>query len=117
MMTSTSLLRSRSHRPVLDLDLYSRAALLHPERVYRAIRDVGSAVWLPRHNSWVMGRFADVQAALRSSDVYVSGHGVRGNAVVNRLTRKTTIASDGRVHERRRKVLMNSLTVKALAPP
>jgi cytochrome P450 len=102
-------------RPVLDIDLCSRKALMRPHETYRAIRDAGPVVWLPRHRLWAMGRYADVQASLRNDALYRSGEGVLFNPLLNRPLRKTTLASDGDVHTRRRKVLLQSLGAKALA--
>jgi len=62
-----------------------------------------------------MGRFADVRAALRDDELYRSGDGVVLNSLLNRPLRKTTLASDGDIHAKRRRVLMGSLDAKALA--
>jgi len=106
---------SRKRWPTVDVDLYSRDTLSHPHEAYRAIREAGPVVWLPRNRVWAMGRFADVRAALRNDVLYRSGDGVSLNVVVNRLLRKTTLGSDGETHSKRRKVLMHSLDAKALA--
>jgi cytochrome P450 len=110
----TLRLRPEHRRPTLDVDLCSRISLRNPQQVYRAIRDAGPVVWLPRHRMWAMGRFVDVQTALKDDQRYYSGHGVSFNPLVNALSRTSTLASDGEVHRRRRKVLMDSLAAKAL---
>ncbi|MBJ7472870.1 MAG: cytochrome P450, partial [Solirubrobacteraceae bacterium] len=63
-----------------------------------------------------MGRFADVRAALRDDERFLSGHGVAANRIANHAGRLTTLSSDHDVHGRRRKVLMQSLGAKALGP-
>jgi hypothetical protein len=47
-------------KPTLALDLYSDAALADPGATYRAIRDAGPAIWLPRNRLWAEGRYADL---------------------------------------------------------
>ncbi len=47
-------------------DLYSDKLLNNPYSVYKQIRDLGSAVWLPKRRLWAIGRFDDVRLALRS---------------------------------------------------
>jgi len=101
--------------PELDVDLYCDEAIVDPHPRYRAIRDLGPAVFLRRHGAWAVGRFEDVRAALRADDVLVSRHGVALNDVVNEQPAVTTLASDGDVHRRRRSVLMKPMMPSALA--
>ncbi len=102
--------------PALEVDLYGSDALHDSSELFRQIRDAGPVVWLPRHRMWAMGRFADVRAALRDDDAFISGHGVAANRIANQAGRLTTLSSDAEVHGRRRKVLMQSLGAKALGP-
>jgi cytochrome P450 len=51
-------------RAELELDLFSDAAILDPYPLYREVRDLAPAVWLPAHQVWALGRFADVRATL-----------------------------------------------------
>jgi cytochrome P450 len=50
----------------LTVDLYGNKLLNNPYPVYLQIRDLGSAVWLPKRRLWTIGRFEDVRFALRS---------------------------------------------------
>src|SRR5215470_4269849 len=102
------------HRPELDVDLYSDAAIADPYPLYRAIRDLGPAVWLSAHEAWALGRFDDVRAALRADDVLVSGRGVALNEVVNGTDARTTLASDAALHRRRRGVLVKPMLPSTL---
>jgi cytochrome P450 len=101
-------------RPGLAADLYSDAAILDPHPLYRAIRDLAPAVWLSAHGVWAIGRFADVRAALRADEALVSGRGVALNDAVNGTPSRTTLASDGELHRRRRAVLMKPMMPSAL---
>ncbi|MCZ4551450.1 cytochrome P450 [Gordonia rubripertincta] len=107
---------ARRQAPTVDIDLYGRDALLDPQPVYRQIRDAGPLVWLPRHNVWAMGRFDDVRSALRDDATFRSGSGVAANPVANLLGRKTVLSSDDDRHSTRRRVLMQSLTSRAIRP-
>jgi cytochrome P450 len=101
-------------RPELAADLYADAAILDPHPLYRAIRDLAPAVWLPAHGVWAIGRHADVRAALRADEVLVSGRGVALSALVNDTPARTTLTSDGELHRRRRAVLMKPMMPSAL---
>lgn len=105
----------RSDVPRVDLDLYGSSVLKDSREAFATIRDAGPVVWLPRHQMFAIGRFAEVRAALRD-EAFASGHGVAANALTNFAARHTTISSDGDTHRRRRKVLMQSLGAKALGP-
>jgi len=100
--------------PALDADLYTDAAIRDPHPLYRAIRDLGPAVWLSPHRAWAIGRFADVRAALRADTALVSGRGVAMNDVVNSQTGRVTLTTDGDLHRRLRSVLMKPMMPSAL---
>jgi cytochrome P450 len=105
-----------ARRPELAADLYADAAILDPHPLYRAIRDLAPAVWLPAHGVWAIGRHADVRAALRADEVLVSGRGVALNPFVNEQPARTTLTSDGELHRRRRAALMKPMMPSALVP-
>jgi cytochrome P450 len=111
----TLLNRTSPDGPSLSLDLYGRDALLNPVETYRQIREAGAAVWLPKHHMWAMGRYRDVREALRNDDTFRSGKGVAANRLTNALAQGTTLFSDGQTHTDRRRVLLQSLSAKALA--
>lgn len=67
---------SCSPAPALDLDLFRVESLRAPSEDYRKLRDAGSIVKLQRPDVYAIGRFTDVQAALRDSDRLISGEGV-----------------------------------------
>lgn len=102
-------------RAELADDLYTDAAIRDPHPLYRRIRDLASAVWLPAHGVWAIGRFDDVRMALRADEVLVSGRGIALNEIVNSANARTTLASDGELHRRRRTVLMKPMMPSALA--
>jgi cytochrome P450 len=60
-------------------------------------------------------RYAEVRAALRADEVLVSGRGVALNDFLNEQPGRTTLASDGDLHRRRRSVLMKPMMPRALA--
>jgi len=101
--------------PTLSIDLYSRETLLKPAETYRRIRQAGAVLWLPTHRLWVMGRYRDVRQALSDDATFCGGNGVAANPVTNVLTAGTTLASDGEAHAKRRRLLLQSLSAKALS--
>ena len=101
-------------RPEFEADLYTDAAIADPYPLYRAIRDLGPAVWLRAHGVWAIGRYHDVRAALRADRALVSGRGVAMNDVVNGQAARVTLTTDGEVHRRLRAVLMKPMMPSAL---
>lgn len=100
--------------PVYRPDIYTRSAILDPHPHYRALRDLGPVVWLARHRLYALSRYAACKATLRDDGLFLSGHGVAANPLTNRLSRGTTLNSDGADHDRRRKLLAHRMMPRAL---
>jgi len=101
-------------RPVYDVDLYGDDVLRDPYPHYRALRDLGAAVWLPRNGLYALGRFEDVRSALRNPGLFSSAQGVAANDHVNEMSRGTTLASDAPLHDRLRAIIAAPLLPRAL---
>lgn len=95
-------------------NLYSTDALLHPYPHYQRLRRAGSVVWLSRHRVYALPRYAECKATLRDDGLFISGNGVALNPLSNRLSRGTTLNSDGAEHDRRRKLLAHRMLPRAL---
>ncbi|HKX77237.1 MAG TPA: cytochrome P450 [Novosphingobium sp.] len=101
--------------PEYRAELFSPASLRDPFTHYRHIRDLGPAVELPDYDVVAIGRFKDVQAALRQADVLISGQGVGFNALANHQTEERgVLTSDGERHRRLRGVIQQPLMPSAL---
>jgi cytochrome P450 len=100
--------------PVYRPNIYTRSAILDPHPHYRALRELGPVVWLARHRLYALPRYAECKATLRDDGLFVSGHGVAANRLTNRLSRGTTLNSDGADHDRRRKLVAHRLMPRAL---
>lgn len=101
--------------PHYSVDLFQSDALRHPFPHYRAIRDLGAAVRLGIPEVVALGRFKDVQTALRNPEILISGDGVGFNAIANApMPNPPTIRSDGTRHRRLRSVLSKPLMPTAL---
>ncbi|WP_326834111.1 cytochrome P450 [Amycolatopsis rhabdoformis] len=61
--------------PELDDDPFDHAVLADPYEYHRRLREAGPVVWLPAHGYYVIGRFAEVRAALLDWETFVSGRG------------------------------------------
>jgi cytochrome P450 len=101
-------------QPVYDVDLYSDEVLQDPYPHYRALRELGAVVWLPRNGLHVVARFDDVRAALRNPALFSSAQGVAANDHVNEISRGTTLASDAPLHDRLRAIIAAPLLPRAL---
>lgn len=103
-----------AHAPVYRRDIYARSAIRDPYPHYARLRQLGSVVWLSRQRVYALPRYAECKAVLRDDARFASGAGVALNPLTNRLSRGTTLNSDGADHDRRRKLLAHRLTPKAL---
>jgi cytochrome P450 len=95
--------------PLLDLNLFADASLREPYADYKLIRDTAPAVRLRRPDIYAMGRFADVQAALRAPERLISGEGVGFSEVFNAPRGMNVLQSDGELHARMRATVMKPL--------
>ncbi len=100
--------------PIYRPDIYATDAIVDPYPHYARIRELGPVVWLPKQRAYALSRFAECKAVLRDDDTFVSGSGVALNAVANRLSRGTTLNSDGAEHEQRRKLVAHRMLPRAL---
>lgn len=102
--------------PTSDLDLYSDEVLAEPYEHYRRLREAGPAVWLERHNVWVVARYDSVRAVLRDWKTFSSASGVAVNDVLNIAMRGNTLNSDPPLHDLLRNVVASRMTSQALRP-
>lgn len=100
--------------PTYSHDLYATEAILDPYPRYAAIRQLGPVVWLTRQKVHALPRYAECKSVLRDDDTFRSDNGVALNPISNRLSRGTTLASDGPDHSRRRKLLAHRMLPRAL---
>ena len=75
---------------------------------------MGPVVWLTKQRVYALPRYAECKAVLRDDQMFISGKGVGLNPLVNRLSRGTTLTSDGDEHDVRRKLVAHRLLPRAL---
>ena len=102
--------------PTSDLDLYSDDVLTEPYEPYRRLRDAWPAVWLERHNVWVVARYDSVRTVLRDWKTFSSASGVAVNDFLNTALRGNTLNSDPPLHDLLRNVVASRMTSQALRP-
>lgn len=108
------LTKAPSDVPVYREDIYTPEAIVDPYPHYARLREAGPVVWLSRHRLYALPRFAECKAVLRDDKTFVSGGGVALNPVTNRLSRGTTLTSDGAEHDQRRKLVAHRMLPRAL---
>jgi cytochrome P450 len=94
--------------------VYSRAAIADPYPVYAELRALGPVVWLSRHRVFALTRYDECKTALLDDGTLVSGKGVGLSPITNRMSRGTTLNSDGEDHATRRKLVAHRLMPRAL---
>jgi cytochrome P450 len=100
--------------PVYKPDIYSADAIVDPYPHYQRLRDLGPVVWLTKHKVYALPRYAECKVVLRDDETFLSGSGVALNRIANRMSRGTTLNSDGVEHDQRRKLLAHGLLPRAL---
>ena len=101
--------------PIYKGDLVSPDALRDPFPLYREIRDLGPVVRLEHPDVYAIGRFRDVQQALRLPDILVSTRGIGFNEIVNMpMDQPPVIRSAGERHRKLRRVITKPLMPAAL---
>jgi len=100
--------------PVYKPDIYSVETIVNPYPHYQRLRDLGPVVWLTKHKVYALPRYAECKAVLRDDKTFLSGSGVALNRIANRMSRGTTLNSDGVEHDQRRKLLAHGLLPRAL---
>lgn len=107
-------MKTRNHIPVYRPDIYRTAAIVDPYPHYTALRELGPVVWLSRQRVYALPRFAECKSVLRDDETFISGKGVALNPLINRLSRGTTLNSDGDEHDQRRKLVAHRMLPRAL---
>lgn len=100
--------------PTFDGDLFDERSLADPFDDYRRLRDAGAVVRMTRPDVFAIGRFTDVQAALRNSATLISGEGVGFGAAFNAPRGRNVLQTDGDIHRRMRSTLIKPLMPAAL---
>ena len=100
--------------PEYPADIYTTDAIIDPYPHYTRLREQGPVVWLSRHRLYALPRYTECKAVLRDDKTFVSGDGVALNRITNRLSRGTTLTSDGTEHDQRRKLVAHRLLPRAL---
>ena len=103
------MMSDASSRLSSDIDLFTDAALEDPFPHYRALRDIGPAAYLERHEVWFLGRYTQVREALADWQVYSSAHGVGLNPVINAAWANALICVDPPAHTQMRKLITERL--------
>jgi cytochrome P450 len=100
--------------PAYKPDIYSVDAIVDPYPHYQRLRDLGSVVWLTKHKVFALPRYNECKTVLLDDKTFLSGTGVALNRITNRLSRGTTLNSDGVEHDQRRRLLAHRLLPRAL---
>jgi 4-methoxybenzoate monooxygenase (O-demethylating) len=103
--------------PSLAIDPFDEAFLADPYAHHAALRDAGPVVWFEAHQCLGMARHADVFAALKDHETFVSGRGV-GLADFSKeepwRPPSLLLETDPPVHDRTRSIMNKVATLASL---
>src|ERR1700730_16517044 len=108
------MLKTRNGVPEYRTNIYTTDAIVAPYPHYAALRQLGPVVWLSKHRVYALPRYTECKAVMRDDKSFISGNGVALNPLTNRLSRGTTLSSDGAEHDQRRKLVAHRLLPRAL---
>ncbi|PXX12159.1 cytochrome P450 [Mycolicibacterium moriokaense] len=108
------MLKTRNGVPEYRTNIYTTDAIVDPYPHYAALRQLGPVVWLSKHRVYALPRYTECKAVMRDDKSFISGNGVALNPLTNRLSRGTTLSSDGAEHDQRRKLVAHRLLPRAL---
>ena len=96
-------------------DIFTDEVLLDPHGHYRALRELGSVIWLEAHQIYAVPRYAEARTVLSDAKTFCSGQGVGLNEVANNFgAGLTTMMSDGEKHTYLRGIMTHGFTPRAL---
>jgi cytochrome P450 len=100
--------------PVYRPDIYATGAIIDPHPHYTRLRELGPVVWLPKQRVYALPRYGECKSVLRDDSTFVSGNAVALNPISNRISKGTTLGSDGAEHSMRRKLVAHRMLPRAL---
>lgn len=103
-----------ARKPVSDIDLWSDEVISDPYPYYRELRELGPAVWMPKHDIWVVPRFSSIREALLNGEVFTSRFGIAVNGMMNQASDGIMLLADDPEHKRLRRTFIKPLQPAAL---
>lgn len=107
--------------PILRESIFSDDNLRDSNPLFKRVRDMGDAVWVPEINQYVVARYDDVIKALSADQILISGKGVSVNEAQNAIfsdeaaiTQTSTLTTDGKRHSLLKRYAMKPLLPKSL---
>lgn len=97
-------------------DIYSTDGIADPYHHYRALRDLGGAVYMPQYDVWAISRYAGVKRVLGDPATFTSTKGISvSNETNEMLLVGSIITSDGEAHGRLRRIEAEPLMPRSMA--
>lgn len=100
--------------PSYDVDFYADEVIKDQLRHFKAMRDLGPVVWLPRHGNFAITRHAELTQALLNWEVFSSANGIAADDFGCEFARAGSIMNDPPVHTELRRVSSAPLRPSAL---
>jgi len=103
MQTTTNDKKSSCPFHSYDVDLYADDVIANQQTHFRAMRELGPVIWLPKHGNFAITRHAELLQALNNWQVFSSAQGVAADDFGCEFSKGGTLASDPPLHDELRK--------------
>lgn len=101
-------------QPESDLDLFSREHVADPFPALAELRDRSAAIYMSKHDFWLLTRYDDIRAATADWKIFSSAQGVALLPDSNAKLVGSVLGSDPPEHDELRAVLSDKLAPRAL---
>src|SRR5277367_1424381 len=88
-----------------DIDPFAPELAAEPYGALGELRELAPAVYLTRHDCWILTRYEDVRAAAKDWSTFSSAHGVALLEPFNAMTPRSVLVTDPPEHKALRSVL------------
>ena len=109
-MTSRTLAKA----PESDVDIFSEDAIRDPNPVWSILRELGSVVYMPVRETWIITRYSEVRDTLSDWETFTSAKGTVYSDEMSAMLGETPLTTDPPLHDTLRGVLSEKLAPRAL---
>jgi cytochrome P450 len=100
--------------PTADIDAFSEDNIRDPHPMWATLRELGSVVYLPKVDAWVVTRYNEVRSTLADWQTFSSAGPAVYGAVLGSMVGETVLTTDPPLHDTLRGVLSEKTSPRAV---